>query len=93
MNILVTGSAGFIGFHTVEKLASSGHDIVGLDHINDYYDIGLKYDRLMEAGFDRKAVDESSAPDIRNGAARPPTLRQVSPRISCLTSAITARWH
>jgi len=52
MKILITGSAGFIGFHTVKKYAESGYDIVGLDNINNYYATSLKYDRLNESGID-----------------------------------------
>ena len=50
MKILVTGSAGFIGFHTCLKLANQGHEVYGIDNINDYYDPKLKYDRLKELG-------------------------------------------
>ena len=46
MKILVTGSAGFIGFHTSKRLLDSGYDVVGLDNLNDYYDVNLKKDRL-----------------------------------------------
>ena len=46
MKILVTGAAGFIGFHTSKRLLESGHEIIGLDNLNDYYDIQLKNDRL-----------------------------------------------
>jgi UDP-glucuronate 4-epimerase len=46
MKILVTGSAGFIGFHTSKRLLDSGHDVIGLDNLNNYYDINLKKDRL-----------------------------------------------
>ncbi len=46
MKILVTGAAGFIGFHVSNQLLESGHEIVGLDNISDYYDINLKKDRL-----------------------------------------------
>ena len=46
MKILVTGSAGFIGFHTSKRLLDSGYDVVGLDNLNDYYDVNLKKNRL-----------------------------------------------
>ncbi|MCY2686947.1 NAD-dependent epimerase [Salinimicrobium sp. TH3] len=55
--ILVTGAAGFIGFHLVRKLLDLDYEIVGIDNINDYYDIDLKYDRLKELGIDRKAAE------------------------------------
>ena len=42
MKILVTGAAGFIGFHTSKRLLDSGCDVVGLDNLNDYYDVNLK---------------------------------------------------
>ena len=51
MKILVTGVAGFIGFHTCLKLVSQGHEVYGIDNINDYYDPKLKFDRLNELGF------------------------------------------
>lgn len=50
MKILVTGAAGFIGFFTSKVLLNNGHTVVGLDNINDYYDTGLKYDRLKQLG-------------------------------------------
>jgi UDP-glucuronate 4-epimerase len=50
MKILVTGAAGFIGYHLCKQLLKSGHDVVGLDNINDYYDVNLKYARLKELG-------------------------------------------
>lgn len=49
--ILITGTAGFIGFHLAEKLAAEGHDLVGIDNLNTYYNPQLKLDRLAEAGF------------------------------------------
>ena len=52
MKILVTGTAGFIGFHLSERLLLNGHLVVGIDQINDYYDVNLKYDRLIYSGID-----------------------------------------
>ncbi|MGX9460144.1 NAD-dependent epimerase [Shewanella sp. A14] len=46
MKYLVTGAAGFIGSAVVEKLVAAGHEIIGVDNINDYYDVNLKYARL-----------------------------------------------
>ena len=46
MKILVTGSAGFIGFHTVKFLLQRGDCVVGFDNINDYYDVAIKQARL-----------------------------------------------
>lgn len=50
--ILLTGAAGFIGFHTINKLIKEGYEVVGLDNINDYYDVNLKFNRLKELGID-----------------------------------------
>lgn len=55
--ILVTGSAGFIGFHLVNKLVAEGHKVTGLDNINDYYDVNLKYSRLKEAGIRKENIE------------------------------------
>lgn len=57
MKILVTGTAGFIGFHTALKLLEQGHQVVGLDSINDYYDVNLKFGRLEESGIPENSVD------------------------------------
>lgn len=46
--ILVTGAAGFIGMHVAKKLLDAGHAVIGIDNINDYYDVNLKYDRLAQ---------------------------------------------
>ncbi len=52
MKILVTGTAGFIGYHLAKKLLERGDEVVGLDNITDYYDVNLKYARLAELGID-----------------------------------------
>ena len=46
--ILVTGAAGFIGFHLCRRLLDAGHQVIGLDNLNEYYDVRLKLDRLKE---------------------------------------------
>lgn len=56
MKILVTGSAGFIGFHLAKRLAAEGHEVIGLDNLNNYYDVKLKLDRLQEAGIDSQKI-------------------------------------
>ncbi len=54
--VLITGTAGFIGFHLARKLLARGIEVTGLDSINDYYDVELKYSRLREAGIHRAEV-------------------------------------
>lgn len=51
--ILITGTAGFIGFHLAKRLLERGDTIVGLDSINDYYDVNLKYARLSDTGIEK----------------------------------------
>ncbi len=57
MKILITGTAGFIGFHLARKLIKKGYEIVGLDNINDYYDVNVKYGRLKETGIDKEKIE------------------------------------
>ncbi len=59
MKILVTGSAGFIGFHLAKKLLERGDEVVGLDNINDYYDVNLKYGRLDQLGIKKENITEN----------------------------------
>jgi UDP-glucuronate 4-epimerase len=56
--ILITGTAGFIGFHLARRLISDGWNVVGYDNINDYYDVRLKYARLQETGVKRELISE-----------------------------------
>lgn len=69
MKILVTGTAGFIGFHTATYLLDRGYDVVGLDNINDYYDIRLKYDRLKETGINGESCEYGKIIASSNKAA------------------------
>ena len=50
--VLVTGSLGFIGFHLVQKLIAAKYQVVGIDNINSYYDIRLKYAKLPLLGIE-----------------------------------------
>ncbi len=50
--VLVTGTAGFIGYHVAKRLLEEGCEVIGLDNINDYYDVGLKLARLRELGIE-----------------------------------------
>ncbi len=59
MKYLVTGAAGFIGFHVTQKLCAQGHEVVGIDNLNDYYDVNLKLARLAE-------LDKFTVSDITN---------------------------
>lgn len=55
MKILITGTAGFIGFHLAKKFIDRGDTVVGIDNINNYYDVNLKFARLAETGITREA--------------------------------------
>lgn len=74
--ILVTGAAGFIGFHLTQRLCAMGHEVLGIDNMNDYYDVSLKQDRLaelqkhnsfsfIEAGIEDDAAIEKAFADFK----------------------------
>ncbi len=57
MKVLITGTAGFIGYHLAERLLNRGDEVVGLDCINDYYDVEVKYSRLSNHGIERDRIE------------------------------------
>ena len=72
MKILVTGMAGFIGHHVARRLVDHGHEVVGIDNLNPYYDVQLKLDRLSELGIQ---ANEPSSSDAGMIQARDSSLR------------------
>lgn len=58
MKILITGAAGFIGFYLSKSLIQKNIEVVGIDNINEYYDINLKFARLEEIGISRSSISE-----------------------------------
>ena len=72
VKILVTGAAGFIGHHVARRLLDQGHDVVGIDNLNPYYDVRLKLDRLRELGIE---AAETGAPDAGTIQAKETSLR------------------
>ena len=71
MKALVTGAAGFIGSYTVKALVAQGCEVVGLDNINSYYDVQLKYDRLADTGIAKESIEK----DILLPSAKYPSYR------------------
>lgn len=70
MHVLVTGAAGFIGFHLCRRLLDEGHSVVGIDNLNDYYSVTLKKDRLAllmdESNFTFSSIDIVSQPNLQD---------------------------
>ena len=72
MKVLVTGAAGFIGYHAVLRLLERGDEVIGIDNINDYYDIRLKHGRLQQCGVN---PDEASQWGSEATSSRYPNYR------------------
>jgi UDP-glucuronate 4-epimerase len=70
MRILVTGAAGFIGYHTSKRLLERGNTVVGIDNLNDYYDVALKQARLAQLmahdGYSHSTLDIADREAMRN---------------------------
>lgn len=81
MSILVTGAAGFIGFHVAQALVRQGESVIGVDNINDYYDVRLKQARLdrlaAERGFAFHRLDVSDREGMTALAAANPDITAV----------------
>jgi UDP-glucuronate 4-epimerase len=71
MRYIVTGAAGFIGFHLTDRLLRRDHHILGIDSINDYYDVSLKKNRLKELGIDPEDLPRGE----KTGSLRYPRFR------------------
>jgi UDP-glucuronate 4-epimerase len=61
MKVLITGTAGFIGFHLAQRLLKRGDQVIGLDSINAYYDVNIKYDRLRLKGIEQDEIQYNKA--------------------------------
>jgi UDP-glucuronate 4-epimerase len=57
VKILVTGAAGFIGFHLIRRLLENGNEVIGIDNVNEYYDVNLKFGRLAELGITHTDIE------------------------------------
>ena len=66
MNVLVTGAAGFVGFHLTRRLLEAGHTVTGIDNLNSYYTVSLKNARLVELGIDVNKIDDGQS--VRSAA-------------------------
>ena len=77
MRYLITGAAGFIGFHTAQALLNRGDQVLGIDNLNDYYSVQLKRDRLAQldhSGFEFHQADIADLKALKAAVgARPPT--------------------
>ena len=76
--ILVTGAAGFIGYHTALRLLERGDDVVGVDNLNDYYDVSLKKARL--ARLERHERFRSEQIDVADRNAMAELFARLQPR-------------
>jgi UDP-glucuronate 4-epimerase len=74
VKLIITGVAGFIGMHTALRLLDEGHEVVGIDNLNDYYDVGLKKDRLgmleQKPGFRHHNIDISESQSLTECVTR-----------------------
>jgi UDP-glucuronate 4-epimerase len=74
---LITGAAGFIGYHLAERLIRENHEVTGLDNINDYYDVNLKLDRLKETGIYPNEVSGGSSSQVEGQRSKAPGKQRI----------------
>ena len=79
MKIIVTGAAGFIGFHVTKQLLKQGHSVIGIDNLNDYYSPHLKYDRLKQLQNQQRFLFTKR--DINNGDLLVPIFNYEKPEV------------
>ena len=77
MKILVTGAAGFIGYYVAKKLAEQGFEVIGLDNINDYYVVRLKFARLADSGIRKEKIKTATDLDVKEVNI---TVKKVAPK-------------
>ncbi len=77
MKVLVTGTAGFIGYHTAKALLLRGDDVVGFDSVNNYYDVNLKENRIKQLNKVVKTCQGSQFTFIRANLAVPNAINQI----------------
>ncbi|NRP15034.1 NAD-dependent epimerase/dehydratase family protein [Marinobacterium sp. xm-a-152] len=73
MKVLVTGAAGFIGFHVSQYLCNRGDEVVGIDNLNDYYEVSLKEARLEQ--LEQLSNGPSCSPSSAGGSALLQSIR------------------
>ncbi len=89
MHILVTGTAGFIGFHVAKRLLADGHSVVGVDNLNDYYDASLKAARLERL---RHGAYRFQELNLANRSAVDSVFKEQFDRVIHLAAQSGVRW-